>query len=408
VKRRNSRVSDTQDNQGPLTGVRVIDLTINVLGPVATQLLGDMGAEVIKVETPAGDPMRLIGPSKTGMLGPFFQTTNRNKKSVVLDLKRPEPSAALKRLVESADVFVHNMRTAAAGRLGIDYESLKAINPKLIYASATGYRKGGSKDGRPAYDDVIQGESGMVNLIDRTNGEARFVPMPISDKFCGHALASAIGMALFRRERAGVGQEVHVPMLETMLSFNLTTHLWRGTQGDKTDLGYPRALSPYRIPYKTQDGMVCVLAHTDDQWHRLLRGVGRADLIEDPRFTRLAERAENIAALQSHLADALATFTTAEAFRVLDEADMPNGPVAVLEEMMDDPYLVETGFFPTIEDRHEGTLHTTAIPVDFSESPGQLRNMAPGLGEHTADILAGAGLSEAEIQRVASPGEKAN
>jgi crotonobetainyl-CoA:carnitine CoA-transferase CaiB-like acyl-CoA transferase len=400
-------VSDSSDNQGPLTGVRVIDLTINVLGPVATQLLGDMGAEVIKVETPAGDPMRLIGPSKTGLLGPFFQTTNRNKKSVVLDLKRPEPSAALRRLVESADVFVHNMRTAAAGRLGIDYDSLKAVNPKLIYASATGYRKGGSKDGRPAYDDVIQGESGMVGLIERTNGEARFVPMPISDKFCGHTLASAIAMALFRRERSGIGQEVHVPMLETMLSFNLTTHLWRGTQGDKADLGYPRALSPYRIPYKTKDGMVCVLAHTDDQWHRLLRAVGRADLIDDPRFTHLAQRADNIAALQSHLADALATFGTEEAFRLLDEADMPNGPVTVLEEMMNDPYLVETGFFPSIEDRHEGTLHTTAIAVDFSESPGKLRNMAPNLGEHTARILAEAGLSETEIQRVADPDELA-
>ncbi len=168
-------MSDGVKNQGPLTGVRVIDLTINVLGPVATQLLGDMGAEVIKVETPAGDPMRLIGPSKTGMLGPFFQTANRNKKSVILDLKRPEPSAALKRLVETADVFVHNMRTAAAGRLGIDYYSLKAINPKLVYASATGYRKGGSKDGRPAYDDVIQGESGhgRTDRADQWRGAVR-------------------------------------------------------------------------------------------------------------------------------------------------------------------------------------------------------------------------------------------
>jgi crotonobetainyl-CoA:carnitine CoA-transferase CaiB-like acyl-CoA transferase len=400
-------MSDGVKNQGPLTGVRVIDLTINVLGPVATQLLGDMGAEVIKVETPAGDPMRLIGPSKTGMLGPFFQTANRNKKSVILDLKRPEPSAALKRLVETADVFVHNMRTAAAGRLGIDYYSLKAINPKLVYASATGYRKGGSKDGRPAYDDVIQGESGMVGLIERTNGEARFVPMPISDKFCGHALASAIGMALFRRERTGQGQEVHVPMLETMLSFNLTTHLWRGTQGDKAGLGYPRALSPYRIPYKTQDGMVCVLAHTDDQWHRLLRAVDRADLIDDPQFTYLAQRAENIATLQSHLADALALLSTKEAFRRLDEADLPNGPVAELEDMMDDPYLVETGFFPTIEDPHEGTLHTTAIPVAFSETPGTLRNMAPALGANTAEILGGAGLSQAEIASVAGTPTKA-
>ena len=350
--------------------------------------------------------MRLIGPSKTGLLGPFFQTTNRNKKSVVLDLKRPEANAALKRLVETADVFVHNMRTAAAARLGIDYDSLAEINPKLIYASATGYRKGGAKDGRPAYDDAIQGESGMVGLIERTNGEARFVPMPISDKFCGHALASAIGMALFRRERSGVGQEVHVPMLETMLAFNLTTHLWRGGQGDKTDLGYPRALSPHRKPYKTSDGMVCVLAHTDDQWHRLLRAVGRDDLIENPKFTHLAQRAENIAELQGYLAEALATFTTDEAFKLLDDEDMPNAPVARLEDMMDDPYLLETGFFPTLEDPNEGTLYTTAIPVDFSESPGRLRNMAPNLGEHTHEVLGAAGLSEDEISAAAAPTAK--
>jgi len=401
-------VGDISDNQGPLTGIRVLDLTINVLGPVATQILGDMGAEVIKIEAPIGDPMRWVGPSKTGAMGPFFQTTNRNKKSVTLDLKRPEALAALKRLVETADVFVHNMRTAAAARLGIDYDSLAQVNPKLIYASATGYRKGGSKEARPAYDDAIQGESGMVGLIERTNGEARFVPMPISDKFCGHALASAIGMALFRRERSRVGQEVHVPMLETMLSFNLTTHLWRGVQGDKAGLGYPRALSPHRRPYKTKDGLVCVLAHTDDQWHRLLRAVGRGDLIDDPRFTHLAERAENIADLQVHLADALATFTTEEAFALLDRADMPNAPVARLEDMMDDPYLAETGFFATIEDPHEGTLRTTAIPTAFSESPGMVRSMAPNLGEHTREILAEAGLSDAEITAIAAPSAAAS
>ncbi len=401
-------MSPSPDNQGPLTGIRVLDLTINILGPVATQILGDMGAEVIKIEAPVGDPMRWVGPSKTGAMGPFFETTNRNKKSVVLDLKRPEALTALKRLVETADVFVHNMRTAAAERLGIDYQSLAEINPQLVYASATGYRKGGSKDGRPAYDDAIQGESGMVGLIERTNGEARFVPMPISDKFCGHTLASAIGMALFRRERSGVGQEVHVPMLETMLAFNLTTHLWRGVQGDKDGLGYPRALSPHRRPYKTKDGMVCVLAHTDDQWHRLLRAVGRADLIEDPRFTYLAQRAENIADLQVHLAEALTGFTTEEAFALLDGADMPNAPVARLEDMMDDPYLAETGFFETMEDPHEGTLVTTAIPVDFSESPGTLRSMAPNLGEHTQVILAEAGLSQAEIAATAEPSTAAS
>lgn len=388
-------------NIGPLTGVRVIDLSINVLGPVATQILGDMGAEVIKVEAPAGDPMRRIGPSKTGEIGPFFQTTNRNKKSIVLDLKRPQARAALDRLVEGADVFVHNMRHAAAGRLGVDYATLRQVNPKLVYASATGYRRDGPKSARPAYDDVIQGESGMVDLITRANGEARFVPMPICDKFCGYVLASAVGMALFHREHTGEGQEVHVPMLETMLSLNLTTHLWGGTKGATSGLGYPRALSPHRRPYQTRDGMLCVLAHTDDQWHRLLRAVERADLIEDPRFKHMAGRAENIAELQSHLADALAKYTTEEAFRRLDEVDVPNGPVTSLEALMDDTYLTETGFFATIDDSNEGTIHTTSVPVEFSASPATLRTAAPALGEHTQEVLVGAGLSEAEISALA-------
>ncbi|MBM86134.1 MAG: carnitine dehydratase [Rhodospirillaceae bacterium] len=389
------------ENLGPLSGVRVVDLTINVLGPVATQILGDMGAEVIKVETPAGDPMRLLGPSKSREIGPFFQTTNRNKKSVVLDLKRGEAKAALDKLVGTADVFVHNMRHAAAKRLSIDFDSLRAVNPRLVYGYATGYRKGGPKDARPAYDDVIQGESGIVDLIERANGEARFVPMPISDKFCGYVLASSIAMALYRRERTGVGQEVHVPMLETMLSMNLITHLWRGTQGDKSNLGYPRALSPHRVPYQTSDGMLCVLAHTDDQWHRLLRAVDRADLIEEPKFKHLAERSENIVELQSHLARALAELTTAEAFRRLDEADLPNGPVTILDGVMDDPYLTETGFFQTFDDMYEGTVVTTAVPVSFSESPGSLRMMAPALGEHTEQILSEIGVASRDIAALA-------
>tara|TARA_Y100000588_G_C14255484_1_gene925233 strand:+ start:262 stop:1458 length:1197 start_codon:yes stop_codon:yes gene_type:complete len=389
-----------EQNFGPLTGIRVLDLTINVLGPVGTQILGDLGAEVLKIEAPEGDPMRKIGSSKTGMLGPFFQTTNRNKKSVVLNLKKPAAKKALFKLAATSDVFVHNMRHAAANRLGINYHELRKTNPKIIYASATGYRRGASKEARPAYDDVIQGESGLVNLIDRTNGEARFVPMPISDKFCGHALASAIGMALFYRERSGRGQEIHVPMLETMLSFNLTTHLWYGTQGKKDELGYPRALSPHRIPYQTKDGMVCVLAHTDEQWHRLLNAIGRADLADDTRFARLAQRADNISTLQSHLAEGLANYTTKEAFELLDSVDLPNGPVATLEGLMRDPYLEETNFFQRIEDPHENSVQTTAIPIDFSLSPGSLRNAAPALGEHTREILVESGISDKEIDQI--------
>ena len=377
---------------GPLEGVRVIDLTINVLGPVGTQILGDMGAEVIKVEAPAGDPMRRIGPSRSGELGPFFQTANRNKQSVVLDLKQPEARAALDELVRTGDVFVHNMRHAAAGRLGITYDDVRRANPQIVYASATGYRADGPYRDRPAYDDVIQGECGLVNLIERANGEARFVPMPIADKFCGYVLASAIAMALFHRERTGEGQEVHVPMLETMLSLTLTTHLWRGI-GDGP-AGYPRAISPHRRPYRTRDGMICVLAHTDAQWERLLKAVDRPDLAADPRFARMEERAAHIVELQQQLAGALAGLATADVRRRLDEADIPVGPVSALDGLPDDPYLVGTGFFPTIDHPDEGPVRTTAIPVSFSASPGTIRSGAPRLGADTARVLRSAGLQD--------------
>ncbi|HEV7393821.1 MAG TPA: CoA transferase, partial [Burkholderiales bacterium] len=206
---------------GPLNGIRVLDLTINVLGPLATQILGDMGADVIKIEAPDGDPMRHSGFSKNPGMASLFMNTNRNKRSVVLDLKRPAPLEALMRLVETADVLVHSVRPQTAERLGVSYAAVSARNPRIVYAYGPGYRSDGPNRDRPAFDDVIQGESGIAAMIGRNGGEPRYMPMVIADKLCGHVLASAIGMALFSRERTGKGQEVIVPMLETMLSFNL-------------------------------------------------------------------------------------------------------------------------------------------------------------------------------------------
>src|SRR5215472_8568660 len=213
---------------GPLAGIRVIDLTSAVLGPVATQILGDMGAEVIKIEPPQGDPVRPLGPSRHPGMGAYFLSINRNKKSVALDLKRPAAREALLRLMETADVFVHNMRLAAAERLGLDYAAVASRNPSIVYAAATGFRKDGVHRDRPSFDDVIQGESGLAALNGGPGGEPRYVPMAVCDKICGYVLASAVGMALFHRERTGNGQEVHVAMLETMVAFNLVDHLWHG------------------------------------------------------------------------------------------------------------------------------------------------------------------------------------
>jgi len=383
---------------GPLAGVRVVDITINVLGPVSTQILGDMGADVIKVETPQGDPMREIGPMNHPGMGFMFMSINRNKRSVTLDLKTPAGLEALMRLIETADVFVHSVRPGTAAKLGVSYEAVSARNPRIIYAFAPGYRPGSSRREYPAFDDVIQGESGIVAMVDRANGEPRYVPMAIADKFCGHILASSIGMALFSRERTGEGQEVHVPMLDTMLSFNLMEHLWTDFVDPKVgEPGYARMFSPQRRPFATKDGHVCLLAVTNDQWKRMFAAMERPELMDDPRFRTLQLRAENITALYTIVADEFRRRTSAEWFERLTAAGIPNGPVNKLSGLAEYPYLKETGFFRRYDHPIAGPAVMAAIPVEYTKSPGSVRMPPPMLGEHTGSVLGELGLDEDTI-----------
>lgn len=386
---------------GPLAGLRVVDLTINILGPVSTQILGDMGADVIKVEAPVGDQNRHIGPYHSPMMGTLYTAINRNKRGVVLDLKRPEARDALMRLVDGADVFVHSMREKAARRLGVDYATISARNPRIVYANAPGYDPEGPNCDRPAYDDVIQGESGVAAMNGGLDGPPRYVPFAIADKFVGHVLASSIAMALVHRERTGEGQHVQVPMYETMLSFNMMEHLWEaGIDPDNGRLGYNRMFSANRRPYPTADGHMCMMASNDDQWRRLLTALGRPDLAEDPRYAELVNRSRNIDTLYQIVADIMLTRTTAEWDRRLNEADVPHGPVKRLDELRRDPYLAETGFFQRYTHPSEGPMMTTAIPIRFSRTPGNIRSGPPLLGQHTEEVLREAGLSEAEIAKL--------
>jgi crotonobetainyl-CoA:carnitine CoA-transferase CaiB-like acyl-CoA transferase len=386
---------------GPLSGVRVLDLTINILGPLATQILGDMGADVIKIEAPEGDPMRHSGHTKNRGMAQLFMNTNRNKRSVVLDLKRREPLAALMKLVDSADVFVHSMRPQTAERLGIGYDRLSARNPRLIYAYGPGYRSDGPNRDRGAFDDVIQGESGIASMIGRYTSEPRYVPMVLADKFCGNVLASAIGMALYARERTGKGQEVVVPMLETMLSFNLVEHLWTNFfETDRENLGYSRIFSPHRRPYATRDGHICMLAVSDEQWRRLFAVIGRPELAQDPRFARLEARTRNIDALYEIVGQQIRMKTTAEWQELLDAADLPNGRVNDLRNMAEDPYLAATQFFQRYDHPTEGAMVTTAIPTRFGSTPPGIRLMPPRLGEHTEAVLREIGYDEARMREI--------
>jgi formyl-CoA transferase len=291
-------------------------------------------------------------------------------------------------MVETADVFVHSTRPQTAERLGVSYEALSARNPRLVYAYAPGYRSDGPNRDRPAFDDVIQGESGIAAMIGRGAGEPRYIPMVMADKFCGHVLASAIGMALYARERTGKGQEVVVPMLETMLSFNLVEHLWTNFfEEDRASLGYSRIFSAHRRPYATRDGHICMLAVSDDQWRRVFQVIGRPELAQDERFARLNARTRNIDTLYETLAGELRKKTTAEWQTLLDAADLPNGRVNELAKMAEDPYLTETGFFHHYEHPTEGSMVTTSIPVQFSATPASLRLQPPALGEHTEQVL---------------------
>jgi crotonobetainyl-CoA:carnitine CoA-transferase CaiB-like acyl-CoA transferase len=396
-----TRVTEVKKPTGPLAGIKVIDVTTVVLGPYASQVLGDMGADVIKVETTGGDTTRYIGPSRTLGMGSYFAALNRNKRSLAIDLKKPAAMKAMLRLIDEADVFVHNMRIGAARRLGLDYASLSKRNPRLVHACASGFRAGSSLQEFPAYDDLIQGLSGIASLNAGADGEPRYFPMVVVDKLTGSNLASMIGMALFHRERTGEGQEVHVPMLETILSFALVEHLWHGVQNEpEKGVGYPRVLSPHRRPYRTKDGYISVIAVSDSQWKKLFQAMGVPEYIDDPRFSTTQGRTTHVDALYATLTEGMRHRTTAEWIAELQPADIPCGRAGTIADLFDDPYLKETGFFESVDHPVEGRSLMTAVPARFSKSPPNTTRLWPTLGEHSREILHEAGCSEEEIDAI--------
>ncbi|MCY1197798.1 Acetyl-CoA:oxalate CoA-transferase [compost metagenome] len=376
---------------GPLAGMRVIDASNFVFGPMATQMLADMGAEVIKVEPPQGDPMRMVGTSRNPKMGSFFLNLNRGKRSVVLDLKDAGDVARLDALLATADVFVHNMRPAAARRLGIAYENLAPRHPRLVYAVALGFHQDGRYAERPAYDDVIQGMSGVSGLHARMYGEPGFVPMLFTDKLCGVYLAGAIASALVARAASGQGQQVEVPMFETMASFNLVEHLadgiFSGARAEAPARGYERVFSRYHRPLKTREGHVCLVANTDAQWQRLFSLLGRPELTADPRFATMGDRIRHAEPLYEEISESLLARGAAEWLALFLEHDIPAGPANGLDELLNDPHLADVGFFQTVEHPTEGALRCAPTPFRFSASPRAAAGGAPGLGEHNGEIL---------------------
>lgn len=375
---------------GPLDGLRILDLTSVVMGPYATQLLADYGADVIKIEPPEGDVMRRSGPMAHEDMGHLFLGLNRNKRSVVLDLKNPRERAALLRMTAGCDALVTNIRPQAMTRLGLSYEDVAEASPRIVYASAYGFGQRGPYAARPAYDDLIQGMCGIPWLGAQPGAEQpRYAPLVLVDRLVGLQLATAVTTALLCRERTGIGQRVDVPMYEGMLSIVLGEHLaGRRFDPPRGPAGYQRSLAADRRPYRTRDGHLCVLVYHDGHWRRFLKAIGREDLAADARYATQNARLQHIDVVYGFLAETIASRTTAEWLELLSAADIPAAPMADIEAILVDPHVQATGFLQSVEHPSEGRLLDTAIPTEWSATPPAVRRPAPRLGEHTAEVLA--------------------
>ena len=389
--------------RGPLAGVRILDFTSVVLGPLATQILGDYGADVIKFETPEGDLMRANGVSLHAGMSSVFLAINRNKRSIALDLKAAEGREILRRLIPKADVLVHNMRVSAIEKLGFGYGAVSAIKPDIVYCAATGFGQGGPDADKPAFDDVIQAACGLASLNSAGRDLPEYVPSLIADKTTGMALVNAVLAALYSRERTGQGQYVEVPMLETMVAFMLAEHLGGLTfDPAPSGAGYARLLAGGRKPAPTLDGHIAMLPYTGAHWAAFFKAAGRDDLAEKYGVADRAARNANIVSMYADMAEMTRQRTTAEWMRICAELDIPATPIYALDDLPEHPHLKAVGLFQRAEHPSEGPMWYVNPPTKFARTPAAVRLPAPLHGQHTAEILAEAGYTNSEIASLAA------
>ena len=406
----NQKKSDKVDrpkNPGPLSGVRVIDMTTVVMGPYATQILADYGADVIKVESPSGDVLRLAAPMRNRGMGAAFLQANRNKRSIVLDVKKPRARDALLRLCGTADIFVHNIRGAAMTRAGLGEADVRGDNERLIYVSLIGFGESGPYAGRPAYDDLIQGMSGIPALHARVaHEEPRYVPLTMVDRIMGVSAAQTILAALVHRDRTGEGQAVDVPMFETIAQLVLGDHMGGRTfEPAIGEPGYPRLLASDRKPYRTSDGYICVLIYNNKEWETFFRAIGRSEqYAADPRLSDHAVRTAHYSEVYAIVAGILKTRSTAEWEKLFAENDIPSAPLHDLDSLIDDPHLAAVGFFRDMDHPTEGAIRLTGIPSRWSASQPEITRHPPSLGEHSIEVLREAGFGETEIDNLCTEG----
>jgi crotonobetainyl-CoA:carnitine CoA-transferase CaiB-like acyl-CoA transferase len=361
-----------------LSGIKVIDLTTIVLGPYATQFIGDFGASVVKIEAPGGDLFRAVRPGRSRHMGAGYLNLNRNKSSVVIDLKTDEGREEIYELVKSADVVVHNMRVSSAKNLGVDFASLKEIQPGLIYCSAPGYGSDGPNANEPAYDDIIQAASGLAELNKNADGDPRFLPTIVCDKVGGLHLALGIVAAIAHKARSGEGCEIEIPMFESMVSFLMAEQMAGRTFVPPIgDVGYDRLLSPNRRPFKTKDGFVSLLPYSSRHWKKFLTLVGRLDIADEEWVQDPVKRSENIDRLYQIVVEEMPKRTTAQWLEELRQLDIPSSPVNSLSDLFDDEHLKAVGLFVSYEHPDEGALLSVRSPFRVLSGADEANDSPP-------------------------------
>lgn len=391
----------------PLEGIRIVEMTSVVLGPYACQMLGDLGADVIKVEPLEGDTNRNLGPHRNNSdMGSLYLTCNRNKRSVALNLKSEDGKVALRELIKTADVLIHNFRPQAIERLGFSYDSVKTINENIIFCGAYGYAKNGPYGEKGALDDSIQAASGIAMLQSMVEGEPRYLPTIVADKTTALMVVQAVLAALFHRERSGEGQEVEVPMFETMASYIMTEHLWGKTfEPAIGEAGYVRLMAKHRRPYKTKDDMyLAVLPYWDNHWDTFCEISGNPELAKDPRFLNMRLRLQNINESYKATGEIIRTKTRQEWLDLLGDTKVPMMVVNTLDDLVEDPHLVETGFWQEFDHPTEGRIRMSKPPMNFSKTPAEIRRLAPRLGENSVEVLKEAGMSDDAITAMLEAG----
>lgn len=393
--------------KGMLSGYTILDLTSVVLGPFATQLMGDMGADVIKVETPGGDIMRHAGPMRSEGMGPIYMTINRNKRAMTLDLANNEAKKILRQLVAKSDVFFHNIRAGGMKRLGFDYESVKAIKEDIVYVHAVGFGTGGHYEGRQAYDDLVQAASGLTTMLPRQDGSKtpRYIPGLVADKTTGLFAANAILAGLLHKERTGRGQFIEVPMLECMVAYNMVENLFGYTfVPPEGSTAYSRSVSPNRKPYATKDGHIAMMPYSDENWRRYFTLGGMPELADDPRFKTYAARTRNIDEIYKLTELIAAQRTTDEWMEVLCEANVPCMRVHTLESVLDDPQIKEGGLAEVRQHPSEGSYMAINHPVKYSDFDMAIDKEPPRQGADTQEVLSELGWTNDQIDEAKQKG----